>query len=213
MNTVGSKSGCEASTGSALLDDVAPYRDFLRGLKRDPRRIVVTGIIGPVTPFAVELRPMPGGSTPLPALTHSCSYMGPMNVEVADPGVRLKSLIDEFPDRSALTTICQRDLLAGLAQLGDLFRKAIGSPCVTAELADAKPKAEGLQVDCVVEDVIGASAIEIASCEADLAARPCWRLEADPATCTTGLNLKMVVQRDAAPDPASTTRMRCAVAP
>ena len=211
MNQVGAKSGCGASVGAALMDDVAPYRDFLRGLKRDPKRIAVTGIVGPVEPYAVELRAPPGGGTPQLALAHSCTYAGPTGGEVADPGTRLKSLFDEFPDRSARTSICERDLSGGLVQLADLFRQAIGNPCVTAELADAKPKTAGLQADCVVEDVIGASVIEVASCDGNLTARPCWRLEADPATCTSGLHLKLVVQRDAAPDPTASTRMRCVV--
>jgi hypothetical protein len=222
MNLEGPKSGCATNATSALLDDVAPYRDFLRGLKRDQRRIAVTGILGPEEPFAVELRAPPGGGAPVPSLVHSCSYMGATGmVEVADPATRLMDLLDAFwnkapddpPVNPAFTKICQQDLSVGLVQTGELFRKAIGSPCVDALLADAKPKTTGLQVDCVVEDLVGASAIEIKSCEADLTARPCWRLESDPATCTGFQNLRLVVQRDVAPDPTATTRMRCLVEP
>jgi hypothetical protein len=213
MNQPGLKAGCAPSVGSDLLDDVAPYRDFLQGLKRDPRRVVVAGILGPVEPFGVEPRAPPGGGTPQPGLSHSCTYTGPFGVEVADPAVRLKGFLDGFPDRSALTSICERDLSGGLVQVAEVFRRSIGSPCVEAMLADAKPDTAGLQADCVVEDLVGASAIEIPSCEANLSARPCWRLEPDAATCTGFLNLKLVVQREAAPDPATVTRMRCAVEP
>jgi hypothetical protein len=213
MNAMGTKGGCSASVGSDLLDDVAPYREFLLGLKRDPKRVAVTGILGPTEPFAVELRAPPGGGTPQPAVSHSCTYAGPIGNEVADPAVRLQGFLDGFPDRSAFTSICQRDLSGGLVQLAEVFRRAIGSPCVEATLADVRPGTAGLQADCIVEDLIGASAIEIASCEEDLTARPCWRLEADAATCQGFLNLKLVVQRDAPPDPTAVTRMRCAVEP
>src|SRR5205814_1242229 len=113
-----------------------------------------------------------------------------------DPATRLKNLLDAFVDHTAFTSICEQNFSAGLTQMGEVLRRAIGSPCVEAQLADAKPKTAGLQVDCVVEDLIGASAIEIKACDADLSARPCWRLEADPATCVGFQNLKLVVQRD-----------------
>jgi hypothetical protein len=213
MNMPGAKRGCTASTGSDFLDDVGPYRDFLLGLKRDPRRVVVAGILGPVEPFAVELRNPPSGGTPQQALSHSCTYTGPIGVEVADPAVRLKGFLDGFPERSAFTSICERDLSGGLVQVAEVFRRSIGSPCVETPLADARPGTAGLQASCIVEDLIGASAIEIPSCEANLSARPCWRLEPDAETCKGFLNLKLVVQRDAAPDPATVTRMQCAVEP
>jgi hypothetical protein len=212
MNQVGTKAACAPSATSELLDDVAPYREFLRGLKPDERRLAVTGILGPVDPFAVELRTPPGGGSPFPSLAHSCTYAGPVGTEVADPAIRLKSFLDGFQGRSGLTSICERDLSTGLVQLAEVFRKALGSPCVDAELADANPETAGLQANCVVEDVVGANAIEIESCERNLTARPCWRLEADPALCTELLNLKLVVQRDAALDPTAVTRMRCTVA-
>jgi hypothetical protein len=139
-------------------------------------------------------------------------YTGPAGTEVADPPVRLPEFLDSFTDRSAFTSICQRDLSAGLVQMGELIRKAIGSPCVDAMLADVK-KSAGLQVDCVVEDLVGATSLEIKSCEADVSARPCWRLDVDPVTCTMYQNLKLVVQRDALPDPMVTTRMSCVLAP
>jgi hypothetical protein len=214
MNTVGAKTGCGANPASDILDDVAPYRDFLRGLKSDPQRIVVTGLFGPPEPFAVELRAPPGGGAPLPSLTHSCVYTGTTGQEVADPGARLQALLDGFPDRSAFTSICQRDLSAGLGQFGLLFQRAIGTPCVGVPLQDVKPKTDGLQTDCLVEDLVGASAIEIPSCDAKPSARPCWGLETDPTGCAGGFaGLKLVVQRSTAPDPATVTRMRCVVAP
>jgi hypothetical protein len=213
MNQVGTKGGCVSNASSALLDDISPYGEFLRGLKSDPKRLAVAGILGPGLPFAVELRTAPGGGTAQPALGRSCTYMGATGTEVADPAARLEQLVNGFGERSALKSICDRDLSSALLKIVEVFRKASSNPCVEVELADADPRVAGLQADCAVEDVVGANVVEIASCDANLSARPCWRIEADPATCPSLLNLKLVVQRDVAPDPTTITRMRCAVAP
>jgi hypothetical protein len=213
MNQIGAKTGCAANATSDLVDAVAPYQDFLRALKPDPRRVAVTAIFGPAEPFAVELRAPPGGGSPQLALAHSCSYQGSMSTEVADPAVRLRTFLAGFPDRSASTTICQQDLTGGLGQLAELLRRSVGDPCVLDPLADTDLNAAGLQPDCVVEDLAGASATVIPPCAASPGAQPCWRLVADAATCTGFMNLKLVVDRTVAPDPATTTRMRCLVAP
>jgi hypothetical protein len=212
MNTMGTKGQCSPAVGSEMLDDVAPYRDFINGLKRDQKRIAVTGILGPVEPVEVELRPPPAGGAPILTLAHSCTYMSPDgNTQVADPPVRLQSFLEGFEQRSARTPICQRDLSGGLVQLADLFRRAIGSPCVEQPLADVEPRRAGLQPDCLVEDLVGADAIEIDACEERPMARPCWRLEADATGCKGFMNLKLVIQRDTVADPRTITRMRCAV--
>jgi hypothetical protein len=214
MNQLGPKSGCSANASSVYLDDVAPYREFLRGLKRDPRRVAVAGILGPATPVAVELRPLPGGGSPAPALVHSCTYTLPSGaMEVADPAIRLRSFLDGFEGRSGFTPICERDLSGGLVQLAEVFRKGIGDPCIDKVFVDQEPKKAGVQADCVVEDLVGASVIEIESCEEKPTARPCWRIETDESCTITGQNLRLVVQRDVAQDPAGLTRMRCELEP
>ncbi|HWO27058.1 MAG TPA: hypothetical protein VNO30_50355 [Kofleriaceae bacterium] len=215
MNQVGAKSGCAPSVGSAHLDDVAPYRAFLAGLKTDPRRVVVGGILGDVTPFAVELRAPPGGGTPLSALAHSCSYQGSSNLEVADPAVRLKALLDGFPARSSVATVCQQDLSAGLTSIGGVIRQALAGSCIDVRLTDTDAGTPGLQPDCLVDDVVGAAATPVPSCAGSPAARPCWRLSSEPTACAASPapNLQLVIDRAAAPDPATVTRARCVVAP
>lgn len=210
MNQAGTKGQCGAAVGSTLLDDVEPYRDFLLGLKTDPKKIIVTGIIGITEPVAVELRQPPGGGTPVPALAHSCTYQGSMGVEVADPGVRMKTFFDGFPDRSTFTTVCQQDLSGGLGLIGEDLGRVIGSPCVTAALADADPRTVGVQPDCIVEDVVGTATTKIDPCGA-VEQPTCWKLQADPAMCPASGNLKLVVVRGGAPAPSTVTRMRCIV--
>jgi hypothetical protein len=211
MNQAGTKAQCSASVGSTLLDDVAPYRDFLKGLKGDPKMVVVSGIMPPPEPVTVELRAPPGGGTPTPALAHSCTYQGFQGLEVGDPAVRMKTLLDGFPDRSTFSTLCQVDLSGGLALIGELVGRVIGTPCVNADLADADPGMPGLQADCVVEDVVGTNVTKISQCGAN-EQPPCWKLETDAAACMGPRNLKLTVVRAGAPNPATVTRMRCVVA-
>ncbi|HWU87564.1 MAG TPA: hypothetical protein VN253_09835 [Kofleriaceae bacterium] len=211
MNQVGVKSQCGPSPSSAVLDDIGQFRDFLRGLKSNPRQVMVAGIIGPTEPFQVELRTPPGGGDPEPGLAHSCAFQGQQGGQVADPAVRLQAFLDEFPDRSMSSTVCKQDLSAGVKGIGDLIGRVIGSPCVAAQLADAKPDEPGLQVDCVVEDVVGTTATKLEPCDAG--AQPCWKLEADAASCSGPGNLKLAVARSSPPVPETVTRMRCAVEP
>jgi hypothetical protein len=112
-------------------------------------------------------------------------------------------------DRSAFTSICQPNLSGSLVELGELFRKSLGGPCVEGQIADVDTNKAGLQTDCIVEDLLRGSAFEIRSCEASPDARPCWRFETDPVVCPSFGNLKLVVVREAPPDAETVTRMRC----
>jgi hypothetical protein len=210
MNQVGTKGSCTANTASDLLDTVEEYRDFLVGLKSDPKKVVVSSIMGVVEPFAVELRAPPGGGTAVPALAHSCTFNGANGPEVADPGVRFKSFTDLFPDRNAFSSICQSDLSGALDLIGNVVTSSIGSPCLTTAPADADPNTPGVQVDCIVEQVVGASATPLAECDA-LETPPCWKIETDPVTCPAEPSLKLAVELDTAPPPEAVFRMRCVV--
>ncbi|HSK02465.1 MAG TPA: hypothetical protein VK932_14530 [Kofleriaceae bacterium] len=215
MSQPGEKGRCGVNASSALIDDIAPYREFLTGLKLDERRVVVAGIAAPAEPLAVELRAPPGGGTPEPGLAHACTFTSPFGLVVADPAVRLRSFLGGFRDRSAASTICQEDLSGGLREIGNVLLRAMGHPCVEVPLADVDRSTEGLQADCVVEDELGDVRLPIDACEARPDARPCWQLEVDPVACGASPppHLELVVQRDTQPHPQTVTRMRCRVAP
>lgn len=210
MNQVGTKTGCSARTNSLYLTDVATYRDFLMTLKGDARRVVVGSIAGSPTPVAVELRPPPQGGTAIPALARSCTYAGANVPEVADPPIRLASFLGEFPDTSAESTICQRDLSMGLSAIAALVMRKLGSPCLAVRLGDQDPNQSGPQVDCAVDDAVGSAVTPVPPCSATQPST-CWRLETDAATCPLADHLKLVIARAQAPDPATVTRMRCLV--
>jgi hypothetical protein len=226
MNHTGVKRGCAASRGVAsgsvmLVDDVAPYREFLRGLKRDPRRVAVAGLVGPVGPLVVGPRIPRSGGAESQAVAHVCTYPAPGggglaepvpdDEGLAEPAPRMHDFLGGFQDRSAIGSICEDDLAAGVVGIGELFRTAMGSPCLAVRPADVDPIAGGLQVDCLVEDVLGEESTDIGPCAAGASARPCWRIEEALEVCRGPQALQLAVRRDVAPDPATVTRMRCVV--
>jgi hypothetical protein len=210
MNVVGAKDQCHSTSPGDLLDDVPKFHDFLVGLKDNPNKVIVGGIIGNPTPVSVELRTPPGGGTAVPALAHSCTYLDTSSIEeVADPGVRMQDFFDLFPDRAATTTICQPDLSTGLDSMGKLVQRAIGTPCVTSALGDSDPNAPGLQPDCFVQDVLGTTVTPIDACDDNGNVPPCWRLVPDATNCPDADHLKLLVDRVGEPDPATVTQMLC----
>lgn len=76
-------------------------------------QLVIGSIAGTTEAFQVDLRAPSSSPTPLPALAHSCSYQGAMNLELADPPVRQQQFANVFPNRNTFTSICQQDLSGG----------------------------------------------------------------------------------------------------
>ncbi len=194
MNQVGPKGQCHPNDGSAYLTKVGEYVAFLKGLKSSPRKVIVAGIVGDPDPVATELRaPPPGTGTKIPALAHSCTYNGAGGTEVGDPAVRIKFFLDQFPNRSTFSTICQRDLSGGLQQIGDLLKTVIGDPCIEGKLADVDPKTPGPQYECAVSyiknpDDPAPQEFIMPKCtpeDATATNQPCWHLAPDAVNCAT----------------------------
>ena len=192
MNQVGTKSQCHPSSDTTYLTNATAYADSLKKLKADPSKVIVAGIVGVPDPFAVELRAPSGSTTPVPALAHSCTYVGnDGKPEVADPPIRIKAFLDQFPNRSTFSTICQKDLSGGLQQIGDLLRTVIGDPCIEGKLADVDPNTAGLQYDCSVSSVLNPNTATqtetvMPQCnppDGTGATSVCWHLVADPTNC------------------------------
>jgi hypothetical protein len=216
MNQVGPKSQCHPNDGSAYLTKVAEYAKFLKGLKSDPSKVVVAGVMGTPDPFNVELRAIPPSTTRNPALAHSCTYVGgDGKTEVADPPTRLKFFLDQFPSRSTFVSICQRDLSGGLVQIADLLKTVIGNPCIEGKLADLDPSTPQLDPDCSVSQLAPLTEEKILPrCtpeDASATNKPCWHLvSADPAKCTKFDHLELKIERTAEDEAslANDTRIR-----
>jgi hypothetical protein len=211
MNTVGPKGMCHSNEASQYLTKIGDYVTFFKSLKPDPNSVIVAAIAGVTTPFEVELRPPPGGTGDIPALAHSCNYTDVNNqTEVADPAVRIKELLDSFPNRSTFSTICQQDLSGGLQLIAQLLKLVIGSPCIDGTLADVDPNTAGNQYDCSVSDVTNfgksnQAEVVLPQCDntgtpASSTNKPCWAIEMDPM-CNTNSHLTLKVERAQMPAP------------
>jgi hypothetical protein len=205
MNQVGPKGMCHSADDGAYLTNIPDYVTYFKGLKDDPNSVIVAAISGVTTPFEVELRAPNGSTQQIPALTHSCTYSASAtDTEVADPAVRIKQLVDSFPNRSTFSTICQQDLSGGLQLIAELLKAVIGSPCIDGTLADVDPNTPGPQYDCSVSDVANYGAVnqtETVLPECNNAATPamstnlpCWAIESDPANCSGGQHLTLKVE-------------------
>jgi hypothetical protein len=188
MNQVGVKGQCRPNDNSAHLARVSDFVTFLKGLKPDdPSKVIVAGIMGAIEPFAVEIRNL--GGVDQPALAPSCSFNPPGGgqTQVADPPVRLQFFLDQFPNRSTATTICQADLSDGLRLIGELLKESLGNPCITGRLLDTDPDTAGIQPDCTVSYITNfgkpnAQETPLPQCGAGVP-EPCWTIEKDVEKC------------------------------
>jgi hypothetical protein len=190
MGQLGDKTGCRSDEDSPYLTKVADYARFLKDLKPGhPDRIVVAGMMGALAPVRVESRAIEGdapGGPMYPQLGHSCAYVDRFGrAEVADPPIRLKFFLDQFPNRSMLTSICQADLSGGLQRIGQLLDTVtLDYPCIEGVLADVEPGTPGMQAECsVTQHSPGLEAEVLPACDGDTN-RPCWRIETNARICT-----------------------------
>jgi hypothetical protein len=203
MNQVGTKSRCHPSSDTTYLAPIDDFVTKLRALKpNNPNKVIVAGILGTVDRVATELRVPLGEKFAIPALAHSCSYVDRRNMtEVADPPIRIKAFLDQFPNRSTFVPICQNDLSGGLQQIGDLLKTVIGDPCIEGKLqnfgTDADPK-----YDCSVSTVTNPGSNNpmeaiMPACPAATAGAPCWSIIKDAAKCPMSPgNLVLKIQND-----------------
>ncbi|MBL9017559.1 MAG: VWA domain-containing protein [Myxococcales bacterium] len=215
-NTIGPKTGCMAATASPYVDDLNPFVDAILAAKSDARMVMTAAIVGDPTPVAVELRQPPGGGTPAPALAHSCTFDSPAGVAVADPGVRLAGLLESFPGRSALTSICSADLTNPMQLIGDSAKKLMGDTCLdTTTLADVSPTDDGVQPSCEVADIRDSAPGAVTMLPLCSSGAPdCYELVADAAVCpATADHLRVKIHRSATVPEDSWTYIRCQLAP
>jgi hypothetical protein len=199
---------CQPRSDSELMPDVTRYATFLKGLKADPSDVMVGVIAGPPTP--VEIRPVVTGT---PSLAPSCTFEN----SLATPGVRLKSFVDQFPNRGQMTAICQGDLEEGLVLSSCVIGaggRYLGSPCIDGDLADSDLARPGLQPECTVSDVqqsFGGDRREqvLPACDSTASQVPCWHVVTNDQRCTSGPGLEMRVERDDFPPPETWVISSC----
>ncbi|HET9482985.1 MAG TPA: hypothetical protein VFO79_03440, partial [Xanthomonadales bacterium] len=177
----GRRTDCHPKFDSTVIAPVDRYVDFLKGKKRDPRDVIVAGILGDPEPFDIVAKP---GTTQM-LLGRSCTYNGPSGEQFAFPAVRTADFLAQFTNH-ARTTICDADLSDGLEQIAVLLRRTIIDACFEYTLSDADPRTEGVQYDCSVTEVrrhANAPDEELRVLPPCGGSVPCWRIEEDPLEC------------------------------
>jgi hypothetical protein len=111
-----SYTGCRPRTDSPYLVDPKHVAEFLSGIKCDPNKLILSGILGNSTPVSVGL------SNGKPQLRPSCSST---SNGTADPAVRMSWLLDQFPG-SIDTSICNNDLSAALQSIAEKLAGSVG---------------------------------------------------------------------------------------
>ncbi|MBA3817259.1 MAG: hypothetical protein H0X17_00065 [Deltaproteobacteria bacterium] len=162
---------------AAELVPVAEYVDFLKQLKPDPSMVMIGLASGPASPVAVY------HEGPQRFVAPACT----LGVATAAPAPRLHQLIDEFPNRSTFTTLCQPDLNGVMHQHGRLLGApglavAVEYACLEPPLADVDSTTAGAQYECAVAyRFAGDRGGALAACAAG--ETPCWEVTANAAWC------------------------------
>jgi hypothetical protein len=221
LRDVGVKTGCQVDDTQGFLYTVNEYVEFLKGLKQDPRSVIVAGIIGPTEPVEVGRYTPMGATMERPDQVPSCTYVD-MNGEsnFADPGIRLRNFFEQFVDRNTYTTICDDDYSDALFQIADLLRTVIGYPCISAQLADTDPATDGIQWDCQFSYVTNPGEVtetetvlpECVGPVGESTNKPCWRLVTDAENCSdTPTQLSVVTEDDGTPPVNTFVKGGCVV--
>lgn len=206
------------------IDDNAPYSmplaqavSALESVKRK-NQLILASIQGDTSNASVSVietpaawRPanpnQPGEQSPI-TLAPSCVQPGSGDVYsnangegfIARPAVRIKALLDNYPNRSTLQSICAGDLTPALTQIANMITVGLGYPCITGDLKDADPNTAGIQPDCQVSIVTNYGepdqSEEILPQCSTSATNNCWRIEADAMKCDdTDHHLILTVDR------------------
>jgi hypothetical protein len=200
LDQPGRREDCHPDYESKVMTHVDRYVDFLKGLKRDPRDVIVAGIIGDAGPFEIVSR------NGVSSLKPSCEYGPSGNKQYAYPALRTQDFLAQFPNRSTMATICDGDLSDGITQVAALLKRTVSDPCFEHTLA--------APYDCAVTEVRGELETGvIPACDATRSQTPCWHVEEDAQRCAytqTDPHLKLVVERGGQlPSPETHVRASC----
>lgn len=156
-----------AAGDDASAEDPAQTVAFLRGLKLDPSKVLVS-IAGPSAGCG------PAGDAP-----------------------RLKALADAFGSNGLYVGVCdERAISRALEPVTEELGTRLGQPCLPG-VRDTDPSAPGLQAECTVEDhaqdvdapdlpdaPMSRQTRVIPAC--DVAPPPCWRVSSPTSGCQAG---------------------------
>jgi hypothetical protein len=132
-------SGMCVSAENGRLLKVSDVVAAMKGLKKDPSKVLVAAIAGPPSPYKVNIGPsqVKGDPSQWPYVEHSCTQMEPNNdITYADPSIRIKQWIDAFGANGVFEDMCAPDFKLALQAIATTIGKKIGSPCVYGPVLD-----------------------------------------------------------------------------
>jgi hypothetical protein len=200
--TLGTKTNCRPATDSVHVEAVAPFADFLAGIKSNPDRVMFGAVIGDPSAVAVENRTI-NGQTQV-AVAHSCTLPDAATPAlVADPGIRLNAMADSFPGLSHVESICSTELGPQASRLGAKLATLVDNTCL--------PVALSARADCIVEDTsdFQASADTLLPCTGSGAPGTTCFTIANDASCSSGQRLEFTRPVPPVTDRVST--LKCAL--
>ena len=175
----GVRTNCRPREGSQFMVDVAEYKTFLQGYKKDPRDVSVSVVAGAPSPFEVR-------DLGVPTLAPSCQGPGGM----AWPAVRLAAFADAVG--GTLINTCTQE---------NAYQQ-ITAPIVSRQRTCFPSLGQEDGEDCsVLEIAPGVAPVELTRCPAgntNTGSAPCWYTYTDAAACPTGDNVGVAVRRGSA---------------
>lgn len=162
----------------------------------------MAAIAGPPIPYVVQLTEpgLSGDPSKWAVIGHACTAP---DGSTADPGIRMKELVDSFPENGTFQSACRGSLLPALQRIAEEVGKKMAPSCL-GNILDTNPGLAGTQPECTVVDHYGNNAVRSdvvrRHCDSTHDVEPCWDLEAPTAPCPSG----PVVLRGG-PPPRSTT--------
>ena len=186
-------------SGSSAFIPVSKFVSDIKALKTDPdNQILLSGIIGPPTPFEIGWYPPVGGQNLQsgelwPGEMHSCGAQGGDRVSpnatqftadgsFGDPGIRLAEFLNAFPN-SVVASICDPSYAAAMRNIAE-GGPLVTPPCLTGSIA---LDAAGDPQCAVIEHVtIGATTTDTAipNCAENGNTPPCWSLGTGGLNCS-----------------------------
>jgi hypothetical protein len=223
---LGEKSECAPRPESPYMHHSQEFADFLKGLKPDPRQIVVAGIVGldpedPDAPLVVVQEERVIGTVfdlePACVRTESSGPGGPRVVTEAAPAVRLRFFLDAFPERSALSSICEEDAGDALDRVGTLVARTVGRRWCLSPDVDLAPGVPGVQDACQVRELRydGDDLVDttpLAKCTSDTPAPgelPCWQLVSPSDRCAAEAPVELRIRRAEPPADGAMIELSC----
>ncbi|HEU0037581.1 MAG TPA: hypothetical protein VFQ53_43520 [Kofleriaceae bacterium] len=161
-------------TMPSALEPVEEFAAVLQGAKLDPYDVAVAAISGPASPFVIDESQR--------TIEPSCTFDTATGPVSAEPAVRLQAFLDQFPNRSTFSSICQADLSGAFAQIAQLPKVSLGLPCIDTPLLDIDPQTPGDQYECSVSlrDVYPDRVEERLIYECTGGPTACWTITPEP---------------------------------